>query len=407
MTALVAALLAATTVGALIALVGVSLGRRRQRKHELVAARRALAVAADWWWRTDASLAVTEVQPGQRQPAGVDSATLLGRKLWQWHADAPVPEVLRAALDSRAPFFDILIQDPAARTQLVLSLSGAPVFAANGQFAGYSGIAREVSALLQCFGDASAGDRAALVRQGDAFAQRSRQLELATRDLDSFAYSVSHDLRAPLRVIDGFATIVQEDYGSRLDDLGREHLRRIVAAAARMNEMIDTLLSLAKMTSRELTLERVDLSSLAHEVADELNAPQGLHAAPRQVQFVIAPGLSVEGDRTLLRMVLQNLLANAHKFTSQTTAARIEFGAQLEADGTVFQVRDNGAGFDMRFADKLFGPFQRFHSQHEFPGTGVGLATVQRIVRKHGGRIWAQSAPGQGATFFFRLWERG
>jgi signal transduction histidine kinase len=212
---------------------------------------------------------------------------------------------------------------------------------------------------------------------------------------------VSHDLRAPLRVVDGFANIVLEDYGERLDDLGREHLKRIVAAGQRMNAMIDTLLSLSRMTSREIERERVDMSRLARELADELRAQD----PARTTDFVLADAVVVDGDRTLLRLVLQNLLGNAWKFSGKMAQPRVEFGTREENGRMVCFVRDNGAGFDMRFAEKMFGLFQRFHSSNEFPGTGVGLATVQRIVRKHGGRIWADSQPGQGATFFFTLWE--
>jgi signal transduction histidine kinase len=169
-----------------------------------------------------------------------------------------------------------------------------------------------------------------------------------------------------------------------------------------MNAMIDTLLALSRMTSRDLERERVNLSHLARELADELKAGD----RSRRVEFAIAPDLVVDGDRTLLRLVLQNLLGNAFKFTGRVAAARVEVGAAVDARGVrTFHVRDNGAGFDPRFADRMFGLFQRFHSTNEFPGTGVGLATVQRIVRKHGGRIWAESQPGEGATFFFTLWE--
>jgi len=250
--------------------------------------------------------------------------------------------------------------------------------------------------------------QADLAERNRLLAERTRELEHAARELDSFSHSVSHDLRAPLRVVDGFATIVLEDYGDRgkpLDDLGRDHLRRIVAASQRMNSMIDTLLSLARTTSRELARERVDLSQLARELADDLQAQD----RTRPIEFVIAPGLWTDGDSTLLRLVLQNLIGNAWKFSAKVGAARIEFG-QSTADGrATYFVRDNGAGFDMRFAEKMFGLFQRFHSANEFQGTGVGLATVHKIVGRHGGRIWAEAVPapaeGHGATFYFTLWE--
>ena len=242
---------------------------------------------------------------------------------------------------------------------------------------------------------------------------RTRELDNAARELDSLAHSVSHDLRAPLRVVDGFATIVLEDYGDRgkpLDDLGRDHLRRIVAASQRMNSMIDTLLNLSRMTSRELASERVDLSQAARELADDLHDDLRAREPARSIDFVIAPGLRANGDPTLLRLVLQNLLGNAVKFSAKNRNARVEFGSTANADSTVFFVRDNGAGFDMRFAEKMFGMFQRLHSANEFPGTGVGLATVQKIIQRHGGRVWAEAVPapadGHGATFYFTLWDK-
>lgn len=254
--------------------------------------------------------------------------------------------------------------------------------------------------------------QAALDGHERELAGRTRELDNATRELDTLAHSVSHDLRAPLRVIDGFATIVLEDYGDRgkpLDDLGREHLRRIVAAGQRMNTMIDTLLNLSRMTSRELARERVDLSQIARELADDLRDDVRAREPARSIDFVIAPGVKADGDPTLLRLVLQNLLGNAAKFSAKSRDARVEFGCNLESGSQVFFVRDNGAGFDMRFAEKMFGMFQRLHSANEFPGTGVGLATVQKIVRRHGGRVWAEAEPapaeGHGATFYFTLWE--
>ena len=268
-----------------------------------------------------------------------------------------------------------------------------------------------------CAPDASAtrlGELQAMLAGREVeLASRTRELDNAARELDSLAHSVSHDLRAPLRVVDGFATIVLEDYGDRgkpLDDLGRDHLRRIVAASQRMNSMIDTLLNLSRMTSRELASERVDLSQAARELTDDLHDDIRAREPARAIDFVVAPGLWANGDPTLLRLVLQNLLGNAVKFSARNRDARIEFGSTVDGGSTVFFVRDNGAGFDMRFAEKMFGMFQRLHSANEFPGTGVGLATVQKIVQRHGGRVWAEAVPapadGHGATFYFTLWEK-
>lgn len=234
----------------------------------------------------------------------------------------------------------------------------------------------------------------------DALAEQARRFDVSAQEMEGVSYAISHDLRSPLRIVEGFANIVLEDYGDRLDGIGREHVQRIVGAATRMNRMIDALLGMAQRTSREIRREPVDLSGLGRELAEELCA----NDVSRKVHFEIAPDLVADGDPVLLRIALQNLLGNAFKFTANAVPAEVAFGCEEERDGVpVYFVRDNGAGFDMRFADRIFGLFQRFHSQNEFPGTGIGLATVQRIVRKHGGAIWAESEPGKGACFYFTL----
>ena len=231
-------------------------------------------------------------------------------------------------------------------------------------------------------------------------AERTRELEASNKELEAFSYSVSHDLRAPLRSIDGFSRILLDESHDKLDDQNRNHLQRIRAATQRMGALIDDLLVLSRVTRAEMTDGRVDLSALALSIVGELRntSPQ------RRVTAQIQPGLTAVGDAPLLRVVLENLIGNAWKFTGKTQNARIEFGATTDADGQrIYFVRDNGAGFDMAYADKLFGAFQRLHAMEEFPGTGVGLASVQRIVLRHGGRIWAEAAVGQGATFNFTL----
>lgn len=229
--------------------------------------------------------------------------------------------------------------------------------------------------------------------------QRTNALQEALRELESFSYSVSHDLRAPLRTIDGFVQAFLDDYGSHIDPLGRDYLQRARTASQRMGLLIDGLLRLSRVTRTEMSHEPVDLSEIARGVAADLQVAE----PGRRVTFLIADELVATGDDQLLRVVMENLLANAWKFTSKTPAARIEFGAS-QADGhTVYYVRDNGAGFDMAFADKLFGPFQRLHGRSEFEGSGIGLATVQRIVRRHGGQIRGEGSVGQGATFYFTI----
>ena len=230
-------------------------------------------------------------------------------------------------------------------------------------------------------------------------ADRTMQLEATNRELESFAYSVSHDLRAPLRAMDGFSAALLSLYHDRFDDQGRHYLERIQQASQRMGQLIGDLLDLSRITRRPFEPQRVDLSAMAREIAAELQAQE----PGRRAAFVIAANLSVEGDPHLLRVALENLLNNAWKFTGLRSLARIEVGALSQGAERVFFVCDNGAGFDMAYADKLFGPFQRLHAMQEFPGTGIGLATVQRIVNRHGGRIWAQAAVDQGATFCFTL----
>ncbi|MEJ6006857.1 ATP-binding protein [Paucibacter sp. AS339] len=230
-------------------------------------------------------------------------------------------------------------------------------------------------------------------------ALRDEAASQSAHEHESFSYTVSHDLRAPLRVVEGFARILKEDYGRVLDRIGNDHLDRVMGAAARMNSMIDSLLSLAQLSAQPLARQPVNLSQLAGFVLEEL-----MRAAPdRQVAVHIQPHMLAQGDPTLLRMVLENLLGNAWKYSGKRAQAQIRFEALQESGQWIYRVSDNGAGFDMRFADRLFGVFQRLHSASDFQGTGVGLASVRRIVRRHGGEIWAESEVGEGARFYFTL----
>ncbi|MEN9222936.1 MAG: CHASE3 domain-containing protein [Thermostichus sp. BF3_bins_97] len=229
--------------------------------------------------------------------------------------------------------------------------------------------------------------------------ERTLQLELANRELEAFSYSVSHDLRAPLRSIDGFGQALLEDYNDQLDAVGQDYLRRIRAATQRMGQLIDDLLMLSRVTRSELKRDWVNLSQLAHWIAQELEQsnPQ------RSVLWSIEPDLMAYGDPRLLRVVLENLLDNAWKFTAKQEQAHIEVGSHRQDHERIYFVRDNGAGFDMHYADKLFGPFQRLHPSEDYAGTGIGLATVQRIIHRHGGHIGAEAALGEGAIFSFTL----
>jgi PAS domain S-box-containing protein len=233
--------------------------------------------------------------------------------------------------------------------------------------------------------------------------QRQVALEAANKELEAFSYSVAHDLRAPLRSIDGFSQALLEDYADKVDAEGRQYLQQVRESAQEMGRLIDALLTLSRVTRSELRREPVDLTALARSVLARFqkNEPE------RKAELVMSDGLIANGDARLLGVVLENLLGNAWKFTGRRPMARIEVGAQQEDGRPVFFVRDNGAGFDMAYAHKLFGVFQRLHSGAEFEGTGIGLATVQRIVQRHGGRVWAEGEVGRGATVYFTLNEEG
>ncbi len=225
------------------------------------------------------------------------------------------------------------------------------------------------------------------------------ELERKNSELEAFSYSVSHDLRAPLRSIDGFSQLLLQDVAGKLDGKGEDYLRRVCESAQRMGEIIDDLLSLSRVGLAELRRDRIDLSGIAHDVFEEL----GKQHPNRKVELRIAERLPAEADSRLMRVAFDNLLGNAWKFTAKVPAGQIEIGAEQKQGGTVFFVRDNGAGFDMSYAENLFRPFQRLHSESEFPGTGIGLATVHRIIERHGGRIWAEGAVDHGATFYFTI----
>jgi light-regulated signal transduction histidine kinase (bacteriophytochrome) len=229
--------------------------------------------------------------------------------------------------------------------------------------------------------------------------QRTAALEAANRELEAFSYSVAHDLRAPLRGIDSFSQLLIDRYSDRLEDGGREYVRRVRRATGRMAQLIDALLSLAQVGRSDLQPAEFDMSFLVRSVASEITAAH----ADRNVTMRVQPDMKAFGDSRLLRIVLANLLDNAWKFSTRREDAVVEVGIGHDAHVPTFFVRDNGAGFDIAHAQKLFGAFQRLHAEHEFPGTGIGLAIVQRIIARHGGAVWAESEPGHGATFFFTL----
>jgi len=351
--------------------------RQTQARDELREAReqlRRLQGLLDLWqWRTDAQHRLVLLHP----PAGedIEAPAPLGMALAERVA-ASAPDALRQALAAQAPLRDVegrFVPAPDQPSRRVL-LRGAPVCDAEGRFAGYEGTLRVVDDVMP-------------PSPADAEAER-----------ESFGYTVSHDLRAPIRVVEGFTRILKEDYGPSLDRIGNDHLDRVLGAAARMNAMIDALLALSRLSSQPLTRQPVNLSQLAAYVAEDLRR----QSPGREVTLHIEPGLQVMGDPTLLRLVLENLLGNAWKYTAKARAPEVWLERRPQHPDT-YTVRDNGAGFDMRFADRLFGVFQRLHSASDFQGTGIGLATVRRIVRRHGGEVWAEAEVDRGASFHFSL----
>jgi light-regulated signal transduction histidine kinase (bacteriophytochrome) len=301
-------------------------------------------------------------------------------------------------MTARDPIVSLLIREDdsreAERLRTVLQGNGYQVrMVERDDAAGAAG--PEAPALLLGEG-AGTGSAADLRRQ---LAQCSEDLQAITRELESFSYSVSHDLRAPVRAINGFTDILISDHLASLPEEVRHHLLRIQGAAQRLSQLIEDLLQLARINRHGLRRAAVNLTEIAQEIVADLwqKSPQ------RQVEFRIADDLVVTGDPKLLRSALENLIGNAWKFTGKRLVAHIEVGSEARPDGKVFFVRDNGAGFDMAYVDKLFGVFQRLHGADEFEGNGIGLAIVQRVLARHGGRVWAEGRLDEGATFYFTL----
>ena len=384
--------LAVLAIAALAATCLWLLRRQRQTVEALRETRIAAHGLADlldvWQWRTGPDHRLTQLRPPQGAPAAAWGAVPPGVSLWT-HLRCADEAALRACLDAHAPLADVgVVFDTASGTLASGRLRGSALVDAQGRFAGYLGT-------LRVLGSDGAPPLVSAAPLDDANAPDS----MLDSERESFSYTVSHDLRAPIRVVEGFTKILKEDYGRLLDRIGNDHLDRVLGAAARMNSMIDALLALSQLSTQPLARQPVNLSQLAGYIADDLRR----QSPDRRVKVVIEPGLLVQGDPTLLRVVLENLLGNAWKYTGKSREAQIWFGRNGQQSGHAFTVRDNGAGFDMRFADRLFGVFQRLHSATDFQGTGVGLASVRRIVRRHGGEVWAESEVDRGASFHFSL----
>jgi light-regulated signal transduction histidine kinase (bacteriophytochrome) len=260
----------------------------------------------------------------------------------------------------------------------------------------------EIGSLSRAFDRMTESLKATMVSHNDleqCVRERTAQLEAANKELEAFSYSVSHDLRAPLRAIDGFSRIILEDYVERLDDEGKRFLNIIRGNTQKMGELIDDLLVFSRLGRQEIRASDIDMEKLAKTASEEIN----LAVPGRKVQFAINKLSAAQGDKAMIRQVMANLLSNAIKFTRPKGNTTIEVGGSNEGDENVYYVRDNGVGFDMQYVHKLFGVFQRLHSSEEFEGTGVGLAIVQRIIHRHGGRVWAEGKVDEGATFYFTL----
>ncbi len=350
---------------------------------------------SEWIWSTDESGAITYSNPGLFPILGYFPGQVVGKCI-----------LGLIHTEERSRFSEKLAQIDAGRngsmglvfrclhengTERSLEMNMVPILDRNGVPAGARGIARDIT--LRRMAEAEVRKLNVELRR------RIAQLDAVNKELEAFSYSVSHDLRAPLRSIDGFSQALLEDCLDKLDADGQDYLRRVRAASQRMAQLIDDLINLSRVARTELTRRTVDVSDLAACVSTGLQETQ----PDRDVVFTIAAGMSAEADPRLLRIVFDNLLGNAWKFTRTRKSARIEIGELWRHGERIFFVRDNGVGFDMDYAAKLFGAFQRLHAVEEFEGTGIGLATVQRIINRHGGRVWAEASVGEGATFYFTL----
>lgn len=417
-------------VAALLACAWGLARRGWQARHwaaQRAAQRRLVDLLDCWLWQSDAQHRLVSLRPPADAPAPAWQLAqgLLQQRpaLWSALAGADRASELQARLVAGASQLDLPVEGPQAQGQPAAAgaaaepwrLRGVPCFDARGRFTGYEGLLQppaarvgavpSVEAAARAAADGSqAGDAAQAARAAGAGRAPVPEVDPTRADQEAFAYAVSHDLRAPLRVVEGFGRILKEDYGAVLGRIGNDHLDRVMGAAARMNGMIDALLEQARLSTQPMARQPVNLSQLAALVMDDLRRT----SPEREAEVRIDDGLCAQGDPLLLRLVLENLLGNAWKYSGGRERACIEFRCEERAtpDGRmqrVFCICDNGVGFDMRYAQRLFGMFQRLHSATQYPGTGVGLASVRRIVHRHGGEIWAESEVDRGTRFYFTL----
>jgi PAS domain S-box-containing protein len=354
-------------------------------------------LSSDWYWEQDENYRFTFISVEVGRRSGPDGETYIGKTRW----DIPTLNVTeedwlrhRAMLQRHEPFRDFVIRRPDRDGQEHwVSISADPIFDATGRFRGYRGIGRNITPQMVL----ERSLRAAKEQLEQRVRERTAELEAALRELEAFSYSVSHDLRATLGVICTFSRMVADDEGPRLSKEGRRQLGVVERNAVRMGELVDDLLSLARLSRGELERAPLALEQMAHAVADDLR--------PRYpaAEFAASPMPAAAGDAVMVRQLLLNLLDNAFKYSSKSALPSVAAG--WSAAERAYFVRDNGVGFDMAYAGKLFRPFERLHTEAEFEGTGIGLAIVKRVVERHGGRIRAESAPGLGTTVWFTLGE--
>ncbi len=381
--------------------VNIDITERKAAEAELRASEQRfkslVALSSDIFWETDANHRFTSLQSGESSRIKFQATSELGTARWDIPYTSPDEAAWlrhRAQMDAHEVFLGFELGRPIEDgKQRFTSVSGEPVFDENGAFVGYRGVSRDITARKS----AELALRSTNADLEQRIAERTSALKTAYRELESFSYSVSHDLRAPLRSISGYAGLLREDDGERLSEEGRGHLAIIDESARHMGRLIDALLSLAQTSRQALQRESVDLGGIARLVAKEL-AGQFPHAT-----LTIATLPPIEGDATLLRQVFTNLIGNALKYSAKANPQTVEVGTWSNGDERVFFVRDNGVGFDMAYVDKLFQAFGRLHTDAEFQGTGIGLVLTKLIVERHGGRIWAESQPGAGAQFNFTL----
>lgn len=362
--------------------------------------RNLVELSSDWYWEQDDQFRFTFLSLGHQRVIDANNATSIGRTRWELGVQGPNEDQWtehRRLLEAHQPFRNFEYQWTAGDGELLyISISGDPLFDGAGRFSGYRGTGTNITQRKMANAEIlrlNAGLEARV-------RERTEQLETANEELRAFGYSIAHDLRAPLRAIGGFSRILLESHLHKVNAAGQTAFTRITTNVEWMGQLIDGLLALSELSTAPVTRESIDLTQLSREIIDEMRTLE----PTRDVELVIADGLFIEGDKTMVRCMMQNLIGNAWKYSSNRPSARLEIGGMNgAADTPTYFIKDNGAGFDMKYAGKLFQAFQRLHSPSEFQGNGIGLAIVSRIVGKHGGQIRAESTENQGAAFYFTL----